>query len=424
MKKSDYERIRAALNELSLFIFECMQKDYPEQQEKALNNKRLLSLPPEEVAHEQRVLKMLQSTSPFEVERRTEKKKKIQINDDGDLATQKEYQMIINLPGVSINSKPRSDGRYQGYIVDIKGKTYVYGHTQQEVAAKIKLYLQHGTPKKKKRTVEKINGVPITFTAFSTYYFENFRQKKVAKKTFDVDKRRFDRYLRPYFKETPLKKITPKDCQTLIESIEKTGKGKTADEIYSLMSVIFKVAIKHGILQRNPLEIIFHLKHEHKHGKALSREEETLLKKSLLDSPLYPSIMLMLYTGLRPNELSSVKIDGDFIVAVNSKRKHKHVEYKKIPIIKALRPYIGNGIFANFNNYTLDKMRSCIKSILPEHILYDLRTTFYSRCKEYGVSEYALSEYMGHSLGAIANAYTDLSDEYLLNESKKLDFWE
>ena len=36
----------------------------------------------------------------------------------------------------------------------------------------------------------------------------------------------------------------------------------------------------------------------------------------------------------------------------------------------------------------------------------------------------AISEFMGHSLGAIGNAYTSLSEEYLINESKKLDNWE
>lgn len=341
------------------------------------------------------------------------------LKDDGVLATPTEVsQMNINLPGVSINSKPRKDGRYQGYIVDKNGKTYVYGRTMEEVAQKIKRFLQYGTPKKKKPAIEKLNGVPATFTAFAMYYFENFRKKKVAERTYYSDIGRFKRYLQPHFKETPLKKITPKDCQDLIDRIEKSGKGKTCDEIYSLLSVILKMAIKHAILLHNPLDIVFHVQHERKHGAALTKEEETTLKISLKDSPYLPVCMLALYTGLRPNELATAKLDGKFIVAVNSKRKNKKVEYKRIPISKMLAPYV----LQTFNVPSLNFLRKLIRETLPGHILYDLRTTFYSRCKECGISEYALNAFMGHSLGALGNAYTDLSDDFLLKEMDKFEY--
>ena len=39
------------------------------------------------------------------------------------------------------------------------------------------------------------------------------------------------------------------------------------------------------------------------------------------------------------------------------------------------------------------------------------------------MAENALKEFAGHSLGAIGNAYTDLSDEYLLAEGEKLNNW-
>lgn len=352
----------------------------------------------------------------FEERRRSAITVDSQLNDNvvqqSKLFDNKEIEMLLDVPGVSLNKKPRSDGRYQGYITLNGSKHYVYGKTPKDVAIKIQLILNNGIPKSKTKV---INGVPITFNAFSQYYFKHFREKKVAEKTLRADLSRYNTHIKPYFKEKPLKKITALECQTLIAGLSEQGKGKTADEVFSLLSLIFKIAIKHDILKHNPLDIIYRDRHERKHGKTLSAETLKEFRKKIKGDEFEPVFMLALYTGLRPNEYFSAKVDGDFIVAVNSKRKNGKVEYKKIPVMKGFRPYV-NG---NFKPASYEVIRKRFKELLPDYTLKDLRKTFNSRCIECGINDIVRKLWMGHSLGELGASYTELSDRFMQAESSK-----
>ena len=83
-----------------------------------------------------------------------------------------------------------------------------------------------------------------------------------------------------------------------------------------------------------------------------------------------------------------------------------------------LEPYITENPVIQNDRY----IERRYKRILPEHKLYDMRTTFYTRCKECGVDKAAMDEMVGHSSGELERAYTDLSDEYLIREAKKIKY--
>ena len=121
---------------------------------------------------------------------------------------------------------------------------------------------------------------------------------------------------------------------------------------------------------------------------------------------------IALYTGLRPNEYKTARIEDNFIVANNSKRKNGKVELKKIPITP-----IG---VTELHFTRLEQIRNQFNKILPGHRLYDLRTTFYTRCMECGVADAAIKKFVGHTLGGLADTYADLSDEFLFKEGQKL----
>lgn len=303
--------------------------------------------------------------------------------------------------------------RREGYEINANGKTIEL--------AKVNFIEKAKTAKPIASKAESTLDIPTTFTAFALYHFENFKKERVSKKHHENTLRLFNRYLSPHLKETPFVKITPSDCKIILDEVKAQGKGKTADDLYSQLNGIFKNAIAHGLMQRNPLALILHTQHARENGKAITREDEQTLLSAVKNTDFELAVALALYCGLRPNELETVQINGEFIKAVNSKRKGGKIEYKYIPIINRLRPFLpGDNIFRIPN---LDMLRREIKKVLPGHKLYDLRTTFYTRCDELGVSAPARDEFVGHSSGVLTNTYRDLSKAYLLSEGKKLNAW-
>lgn len=273
----------------------------------------------------------------------------------------------------------------------------------------------------------KQGAVPTTFHSFAMHYFTTKRIRLVVEETYQKDIWRYQKYIQPHFNEIPLKKITLTLCQNLIDEITNKGLFKTADEISFLLNAIFKFAIDNHLIVYNPCSAVIREAYEKESSVSLTKKEERELLAKLHSEPTYELAMaIYLYTGLRPNEIEQISIEGEFIKAVNSKRKRKGkttqrvVEYKKIYISDPLRPYLVNGLPPLPSPALLRKR---MKKSLPNHTLKDLRKTFNSRCKELGVSDHARKHFMGHSLGKIDKTYTDLSDEYLLSEGKKLNAW-
>ena len=331
----------------------------------------------------------------------------------------KTFKKEFRTNGCTAHVRKRKCGK-NSYTYDIRYNKNGYSicATNKNLETAKQLFIEK--LKTAKPTAKQSSPLSGNLHTFTIDYFEKFRLPKVATRTYEADMHRYKKYIQPAFGDKQLQSITPEHCQNLIDTILAEGKSKTADEIYSLLSIIFKGAIAYGIITKSPLAIVQIQKHVYQHGVALSKDEEKLLLTRLIEPDFKIAAAIALYTGLRPNELETAKIKGAFIIAINSKRKNKKVEYKRIPIIDALHPYLKNGIPVL---PTPQLLRRRVSAALPNHKLYDLRTTFYTRCDEYGVSQPARDEFVGHSGGALTNAYRDLSDEYLLKEARKLNEW-
>lgn len=274
---------------------------------------------------------------------------------------------------------------------------------------------------KQQKTQEKTTN----FKIFALYYYENFKKRQVKENTYKVDFLRLNNYLLPAFGKFDLKEIKPDFCQNFIDGLVQEGKSKTAEALHSLLNQLFKGAIKHGYITHNPLDLVVRHKHEREHGKAFTLQQEKEFLTACNGSKYRALFITALYTGMRPNEYEHAEFKGDFVVTINSKRKNGKIEYKKIPISPMFAPYVTENFKKSFTmqkNTPLNTVRKHFLNAMPEFKLYDLRTTFYTRCEMCNVNEKAKNHFVGHSNGVLGDTYTDLPDDFLYSEAQKIRY--
>lgn len=336
----------------------------------------------------------------------------------------KEFRKTFRANGCTAHYRKRTDGRYNcSYEIRYSKKPYnnppisVSGKTLAEA---------------KQRFIEKLNcyvpspeidlKIPKKFNEFANYWFENFHKRKVCSATFRETTKLYARHIEKHFVNVRIDNVSAIFLQNFLDLFNE--KGKTKDDLRSLLNQIFNSAVKHGLINLNPLNMVFHKQHKKKHGSAFTKENETTLLNAYVDSPYFFQFAVILYTGLRPSEYSSAQITGNFIKAKNSKRTNGAVEFKLIPISPKLKPYlIDVAEQTQLLTSTPDMLERRLKKIFPGHKLYDLRTTFQTRLTECGVNDVAIGLVMGNSIGcALKTAYTDVSNEWLFNELQKFNY--
>ena len=344
-------------------------------------------------------------------DREEQEKSASAISEKENFEMPRKFNKVIEIDGVLAHTRERVRGNSVNYEVRCRmdGINISASATTPQEAWKRFV--------KKLRTdkEETTKPAPPLFGDFLMFYFENFRKRKVAPETYEKDLSRAKRHILPEFAKMKLAEITPSVCQNFIDRY--TERGKTAEELFSLLSQTFKCAIAHHLIPFSPLDTVICPEHESEHGVALTRKEEAILLASACPD-CKESLAIILYTGLRPCEYTSLRREGDMLIAQNRKRKDGKIEYKRIPICPMLAPFVSEKPVLLSRQVVGRKL----KKILHNHKPYDLRTTFNTRCVECHVDDNARKLMMGHSLGVLANAYTDVSDDFLKAEAAKISY--
>lgn len=274
-----------------------------------------------------------------------------------------------------------------------------------------------------KETKKKITS-NVLFADWAETWFLQVFKPNVTETTYLNEYYRYKKHILPPFGKLKLREIMPIDCIKFCNGLLQKDLGRTAESCYGVMNRILQFAVESDLIAKNPMSSVKPIKSERKNGVPLSKEEENHLLQTMHGQVHEAVIALALYTGLRPCEHSSARIEGEFIVAQNRKQKNvKKIVYKKIPITPMLKPYIQLIRSQMLNDWgkAVEGAHATLKKILPNHRLYDLRTTFATRCQECGVPDTVVQEWLGHKPRTLlGQVYTKFSDDYLLSEGKKV----
>ncbi len=179
----------------------------------------------------------------------------------------KQFKTLFKTGGVHAHVRKRTRNNSISYEIRYRGKGYnisASGATVEEAKLRFILKLRDQQNGLKPAAPD----IPKTFDKFAIYYFEKFRKRKVKPATLNKDYIRLKKHILPVLGNMPIKDITPPLCQKIIDDIAAQGKGRTVEEVFSLMNCTFKIAVRHNLIKHNPLDIIIYDKHERKHGKA------------------------------------------------------------------------------------------------------------------------------------------------------------
>lgn len=265
----------------------------------------------------------------------------------------------------------------------------------------------------------------ILFSDWADEWMLNVYKPSVTVTTFTNDYYRYKNHIKPFFGSMRLKDVLPIDCIKFCNGFLDKNEARTAEACYGLVKRILQFAVESDLITKNPMNAVKPIKAERTNGVPISPEEERKLLSAIKGTSCEAVIALALYTGLRPCEYSTARIEGEFIVAQNRKQRNvKKVVYKKIPITPMLAPFVPllKKQLQDWDN-AIKGAQKAFKNALPNHKPYDMRTTFATRSQECGVPENVVQVWLGHKPRTLlGNTYTKFSDDYLLSEGKKVKY--
>lgn len=263
---------------------------------------------------------------------------------------------------------------------------------------------------------------PLTLAAVTAQYFK-WKKGKVLDSVIKRHVAYFEKHIPSTLKSKRITAILPYEVNEFMNGLE--SRPRLYEEVRSILNQVFKFALASGYTTRNPISLTAFKPAVRQCRPALTEEQIHDFFAKVQTEP-FAQIRQMCYCmyffGLRPCEVDEeLKVDGNFIVARNRKRKKGRIEYKRIPIHPVAKKYI------NFDEpltceFAVSTRARYMKKLFGENTAYSLRHTFSTLCQKTARPD-IVDIWLGDSPERLVGRfYTHFDDDFMYNQMLQVNF--
>lgn len=235
----------------------------------------------------------------------------------------------------------------------------------------------------------------------------------------------------------PFEQIKLKALQDIVNKAD--GKLATQKKIKGLLGLMYDYAIANDIVLKKYSDYIILSEQKEKNIRiTFSEEEIDLLWENVDLIPFVDTILILIYTGMRPNEMlkmekEKVLLENNYMIGGS---KTEAGINRIIPIHPRIKPLIEKWynksnskylIYNNANNnicyqnYVGRNWQNAINALNLKHNPYDCRHTFATRMDDAGANKLCIKLIMGHRINDVTDkVYTHKKIEQLIEAVRLL----
>lgn len=280
-----------------------------------------------------------------------------------------------------------------------------------------------------------------TFEELFEILLNEYERKGLEDDTIKTYKTAFNRL--SSLNDMPIDKISIKDCQNIFNEMQDNNLSKKSMYLTkNVINSIFKLAMKNDYIVKNPTEFIsINSNVSMRIKKPFTPQEIELVYKNLSKDRLAPTVLIMLFTGMRVGELLSLKkedihLKERYMVGGSKTNAGKN---RIIPIHKFIYPYIekyytdeknksiylipsSRNTMIDYSNYSHNFFVPFMNHLKMEHTPHECRHTFISMTSGRQFDQTRIKRIVGHKTNDITiDIYTHFYIEELIEEIDKLE---